>query len=192
MNRSLPDAQAGSHHARPSARSDEQGDAADQAGSGAAKSPRRRASAKIDVHKLRAEHFARDFESLRQTEWRVVFQLYVGYGAVALAYSKVKEPEALGIVAGVTAVLLTLLLFWTTFYALLRLQEHRHAIRRMQIANLEELNQVLRAPDSPFSVGEATSGGYSLFIAQTILSSVVAATLIIYEVATALASVASK
>ena len=41
-----------------------------------------------DVYKFRAEEFERNFFSLRQVEWKVVLQLYAGYGVVTAAYLK--------------------------------------------------------------------------------------------------------
>ena len=41
---------------------------------------------KTELWRIRTEDFARNFESLRGVEWRVVFQLYVGYAALALAF----------------------------------------------------------------------------------------------------------
>jgi hypothetical protein len=157
-----------------------------------ARPSRPRPGAKLDVYKLKAELLARDLESLRQAEWRVTFQLYVGYTAVAFAYSRVRSEEILAVIAGASSIVLTLILFWTTFYSLLKLHERLHDIHEMQRGCMAHLHQISGVSELPLTTRGALLDGYDLFVAQTILNSVAAAVLIAYELATTMASVASK
>jgi len=44
-----------------------------------------------DIYKLHIEDYARERESLRSLEWKTFFQLYVGFGTLAVALPKLHD-----------------------------------------------------------------------------------------------------
>ncbi len=46
--------------------------------------------AKIHLYELRAEDFARNFQSHREMEWHTTYQTYGGYAALAVAFHEVQ------------------------------------------------------------------------------------------------------
>lgn len=98
---------------------------------------------KPELWKLRAEDFARNFESLRGVEWRIVFQLYAGYAAVALAFHLLSEKYHGNSVLIAAAVTAYTILFVTALYLSLRIQERLHSIRYNANKYLDELHLIL-------------------------------------------------
>jgi hypothetical protein len=96
-----------------------------------------------EFYRIRAEDFARSFESLRSVEWRVAFQAYAGYGAIALGYGSLRSAEPLSVGIAIGTILATLVLALVTLYLSLRIQERLHQTRRLQNACLEELERLI-------------------------------------------------
>lgn len=96
---------------------------------------------KANLYKIRAlDDFAQNFESLRRIEWRLAYQSYAGYAAIALAYSALRTEYAGSPLLAVGATAATLLLFITTLYASYRVQERLHYTRGMQNLYLKQLH----------------------------------------------------
>jgi len=98
----------------------------------------------VDLYTLRAEDFARNFESLRRLEWNTTFQVYAGYAGIALAYHSVLSPSfPYRRSAGFVASLLTLLLYGGYLYLLFHLQRRLHRTRAMQNVYLNKLHEMI-------------------------------------------------
>lgn len=98
----------------------------------------------LDLMTARAEEYARSFESMREMEWRVVFETYAGYTAIAVAFNYVHEHYPRTLYVGRLFTLAPLLLLLVSSYFFMRVQERLHNLRKMQNEYLKTLHIVLR------------------------------------------------
>lgn len=98
----------------------------------------------MELCKLKAEDYQKNFDALRTVEWHVTTEMFAGYAAIALAFTALREhgasmgPVALG------AIVVTVILYVTTLYLSLRIQERLHVTRDDANAYFDKLHQLLR------------------------------------------------
>jgi hypothetical protein len=137
---------------------------------------------KNDLYKFRAEEFSKSFESFRAMEWQIIFQLYTGYTLLGTAYSYLINKNPHNILFARMIIGATVLLFFSTLYLSLRIQERQKFARTMQNAYLEKLHKALKVPlieKLPNAETPKHQWRYA-FAIQTLLSASIALGLIIY------------
>jgi hypothetical protein len=104
------------------------------------------AKEKCELLRHRSDELQRNFLSLRVVEWRVAFQSYVGYGTIALAYNSLKPGG--GAPCGLSRIMVvaTAVLYFTSLYFSVRLQERLHFLREAQNRYLDALHRKLNVP----------------------------------------------
>jgi len=146
---------------------------------------------KKDLYKMRAEEFAKSFESLRSVEWRVTFQLYTGYTLLGVAYFHLLSAQQIQNkqLISVMVIVVTLLLWAPTFYLSFRIQERQRFARAVQNKYLGKLHDTIKVKrleedkcelDVPMPIHQ----GWYAFLVQRILSIVFAVGLILFVVFT--------
>jgi hypothetical protein len=127
-----------------------------------------------DLYKLRAEEFARSFESLRSLEWQVTFQLYAGYALIGAAYAYLISNDKIPhnpILSWMTIVAI-IIMFVVVLYLSIRIQERQEYARAMQNAYLDKLHEIMKVPQLEKQLGTMTPKHprWYAFLIQTILS----------------------
>lgn len=116
--------------------------------------------AKCELLKFRAEEIQRNYLSLRVVEWRIAFQSYAGYGAVALVFNALKSENLPLCRLGTVMVVVAVALYFTSLYFSVRLQERLHFLREAQNKYIDALHHKLKvaqleadAEDTPIHKG---------------------------------------
>lgn len=87
---------------------------------------------KTEVYKIRAEDFAQNFMSLRTVEWQIIFQVYVGYGAIGIGYHALQKPYSPNVALGFGAIFATLVVFAVSAFVLYQIKDRLNWTRKMQ------------------------------------------------------------
>ncbi len=151
---------------------------------------------KAELYRLRAEDYARSFESLRSIEWRVAFQVYVGYAAISLGYSALLEKNGPSWIVTIAACVVTAIMFITTLYLSIRVQERMHTARQLQNEYLSQLDELAgdAAPEKSSTLQgrfwfathtPPIHGKWYAFLAQTTISVTWALGIIAFAILTA-------
>jgi phosphatidylglycerophosphate synthase len=120
-------------------------------------------SDKIDFYKLCREEYRDRYESMRSLEWKVLFQAYAGYAAIAVAFSHLKPWHANSPLYFV-AMLVTLFFFVATQYLCFRIQERLVAFGITYKNYTDVLSNLMKGSDKEPPPGPGTSRlGHSFF-----------------------------
>jgi hypothetical protein len=127
-----------------------------------------------DLYQLRAEEFAKSFESLRTLEWQVIFQLYAGYTLLGGTYSYLISNGNIGHKSVFSWMIIgaIILLCVSVLYLNFQIQKRQHHARTMQNAYLSKLHEILKVQRLEMQLGIVTpqhQKWYAFFI-QTLLS----------------------
>jgi hypothetical protein len=136
---------------------------------------------KIDLFKLRAAEYRERYESMRNLEWKVLFQIYAGYAAIAAAVShlhalkwEVPRREMVG----------TLVFFFATQYLYVCIQERLINFNATQENWMKHIYRLLGA-DSALDPGPGTEKLWHKYFwtydIQLFLASLTTAALLSYE-----------
>lgn len=101
---------------------------------------------RFELLRHRADELQRNLLSLRVVEWRVAFQSYAGYGTVALVYNSLKSSSGVSCELGRIMVVGGVVLYFTSLYFSVRLQERIHFLRDAQNLYLDALHRRLNVP----------------------------------------------
>ncbi len=130
----------------------------------------------------RATEYEKRYESMQQLEWRLTFQVYAGYAAVAIAtthlHDHARHPQAVAM-AGIAASLVLYLVFW---YISLRVKERQEYFRAKQNLYLDRLRTMVDVPDLSVPQRKHLKHEYRWGMAsQQVLSFSALAALVIYN-----------
>jgi hypothetical protein len=100
---------------------------------------------RVDLYKFRAEEYRGRYESMRNLEWKVLFQVYAGFAAIAVAFTYVREHE-LGHdkVVSLLAMVVTLIFYAAARYLSFRIQERLIRFNQTLENYLAELDSALQ------------------------------------------------
>lgn len=142
----------------------------------------------VELCRIRAEEFERNFESIRAIEWRNALEVFTGYAVIGIAYWQLHEKYPGSKLLGLGAGLLTLILYSCNLYISRRVQERLHFTRDMQnlyLARIHELLNVRRIEqDPPPHVRRPIHGKWWAHVPQTILSTAAMLALLTYVLGT--------
>ena len=142
---------------------------------------------KIDLYTLRAAEYRDRYENMRNTEWKVLFQVYAGYAVIAIVFEHVNDKFHFHLLVVSLAVLATSVFFAATQYLSFRIQE--------RLINFNKTyDEYVRAMHSQLKIDELGPGTsllghkyYWTYHTQLILSILTLAGLLSYEVVAGLA-----
>jgi preprotein translocase subunit SecG len=96
-------------------------------------------SDRIELYKLRLEESRYRYESMRNLEWRVLFQTYAGYAAITVAFSHTGTDRFLGRLAAIAMVIF----FAATNYLYFRIQERMKSFGEAHTKNMKMIDKLL-------------------------------------------------
>lgn len=134
---------------------------------------------KKDVYKFRAEEFERSFFSLRNLEWKIIFQLYIGYAAIAAAFVGITNKYEVNSRISTISTLVVIVLAGIETYLSLRIQERLHLARDKQNKYIDKLHDETGAVKITSEIITKNKRWWG-FIPQHIISYIWALGLIIY------------
>ena len=140
---------------------------------------------RLDMYKLRAEEYRKRYESMRSLEWKVLFQVYAGYAAIAVAFYRLIEGQRFdhsGVVAGL-AISATAIFYLASRYLNYRIEERLINFNETYLSYLDVMQSSLEVDKQ--GPGTSALGGkyYWTYRVQLILSTLTLTGLLLYEAA---------
>jgi len=139
----------------------------------------------VDFYKLRIQEYGERYESMRKLEWKVLFQVYAGYAAIALVYKYIQndEKELDHRLISWLALTGTMIFYAASRYLAYRIQERMMRFERTRDTYFKEM-------ESAYHIHKASPGTdglghqfYWTYRVQLVLSTLVLAGLTAYELA---------
>jgi hypothetical protein len=105
---------------------------------------------RFDLYKLRAEEYLGRYESMRVLEWKILFQMYGGYAAIALAYDHLQTKNSDNqILLACFAIFATLAFYSAARYLTFRIQERLISFDNARRAYLKQMHALLQTSEIP-------------------------------------------
>jgi hypothetical protein len=139
----------------------------------------------IDFLKFRAEEYERRNKAMTDLEWKITFQLYTAYGALALASTYLHDhTRSHAKLVGIEGMVATMVVYCVWAYLSLRIQERLRYTRDKQNLYLDKLHDILSLPQLRLPSRETLKHQYKWApSAQWVLSSMVGLGLCAYNAA---------
>lgn len=134
----------------------------------------------VDLYKFRAAEYRGRYEAMRNLEWKILFQGYAGYAAIAIAFTYVQGNIGHGKVVSSLAMSATVVFYLGSRYLGYRIQERLIKFNETLKNCLAELGNSLNLSDPHPSLGHQYYWTYDV---QHILSTMTMWGLLAFEAA---------
>jgi hypothetical protein len=133
----------------------------------------------------RAAEYEKRYETMQQLEWRLTFQVYAGYAAVAIASSHLHDRLHRSLLVASAAIIATAILYAVFWYVSLRVRERLRYFRKKQNQYIDTLRAMVAIP-VPVADRKGLKHQYVWGIsAQQVLSLTAFAAIVVYNLARA-------
>jgi hypothetical protein len=134
----------------------------------------------FDLYKLRVEEFRGRYESMRELEWKILFQMYGGYAAIAVVYEHLQVKSSTNqILLSYSAIVATLVFYAAARYLTFRIQERLIKFDTARDKYVRQMHVLLQCEEeTPIPLGHRYHWSYHT---QLILSTLTCLYLVGYE-----------
>jgi hypothetical protein len=142
-------------------------------------SPQERGKLRFDLYKVRVEEFRGRYESMRELEWKILFQMYAGYAAIAVIYEHLKG-SSVPILTSCVAIGATVVFYIAARVLTYRIEERLIVFDSIRLRYLTEMHTLLGTKEIPWQNRLGNTYHWS-YHTQLRLSTLVCLSLVGYE-----------